>query len=437
MRATPVSDPIPCSRLSIFTQYYPPDFAATGQFIEELATHLGQDGLQVQVFTEQPGYAFQTEVAPAVEHNQMVIVRRSHTSRIWPQRIRGKAINGLLFCLRTALYLITSCGQHDILLLTTAPPYLPVLGYLANRLLGRQYVCLLYDLYPDIAVELRVVPPDHWLPRLWDAINQRIWRRAKGLIVLSPTMRERIIAKCPAVADKVSVIHSWANPDWIVPLPKQDNWFAHQYGLTQRFTVLYSGNMGRCHDMATILTAAAVLRHDPVEFVFVGDGAQRLDCLQRVEQQGLGNCRFLPYQDKQFLPYSLTACDLALISIREGFEGLVAPSKLYGCMAAGRPLAVVCEPESYLRQIMADAQCGSAFCQGDGAGLAQFIRFLLQHPAQAEAMGLAGRHYLQQHFTLSLIGQQYAEVLGWRTPQPTANPSVPQGLQYNMEGTNR
>ena len=40
----------PSIRLSIITQFYPPDYAATGQLIEELAIQLRNTGAQVHVF---------------------------------------------------------------------------------------------------------------------------------------------------------------------------------------------------------------------------------------------------------------------------------------------------------------------------------------------------------------------------------------------------
>ncbi len=58
--------PIPF-KLTILTQFYPPDYAATGQLIEDLAIHLGRLGIDVQVFTGQPGYAFQKASAPPME----------------------------------------------------------------------------------------------------------------------------------------------------------------------------------------------------------------------------------------------------------------------------------------------------------------------------------------------------------------------------------
>ncbi|MBD2093967.1 glycosyltransferase family 4 protein [Trichocoleus sp. FACHB-591] len=401
--------------LSIITQFYPPDYAATGQLIEELASQLSHQGIEVQVFTGQPGYAFQAKSAPATEKVERVLVRRSRTTQIWPQRIRGKVVSGLLFCLRSGLHLLKNSRRGNILLVTTAPPYLPVLGLFANLCFKLPYICLIYDLYPDVAIQLNVVSQKHWLAQIWHAINWAVWSRSQQIIVLSPTMKQRIADRYPALSDKISVIHSWANPNTIVPIAKQDNWFATQHHLTEKFTVLYSGNFGRCHDMETILAAADQLKNEAVQFVFIGSGAQYQGCIDQAQSLGLNNCLFLPYQDKQTLPYSLTACDLSLVSISPGMEGLVAPSKLYGTLAAGRPVAIICEPHSYLRQMLAAADCGQAFENGDGSGLAHFIRDLVQNRELSAKLGAAGRRYLLTHFTPEIIAKQYSNVIKAQT----------------------
>jgi glycosyltransferase involved in cell wall biosynthesis len=398
-------------QLTICTEFYPPDYAATGQLIEELALQLEKLGMPIRIFTGQPGYAFHKSSASSIEYAGKLRIQRSSASRLWHSRIRGKGINGLLFFLRAALHLLNPKRRGDLVLLTTAPPFLPILGYLANLCLGLPYICLIYDLYPDIAVELKVVSAKSWLTKLWSLLNKKVWKRANHIIVLSSTMKERMQASCPDIGDKISVIHNWADPEWITPMPKQKNWFAHRYSLVDTFTVLYSGNMGRCHDMDTILEAARQLQNEPIRFLFVGEGAKRRDCIEQVRNLGLKNCKFLPYQEKQDLPYSLTACDLSLVSVNFGMEGLVAPSKLYGTLAAGRPVAVVCEPHSYLRTLVAEAKCGATFRNGDGTGVANFIRFLASDRQMADRMGNAGRQYLQKNFTPEIIAQEYLEVL--------------------------
>lgn len=402
-------------KLSVITQFFPPDYAATGQLIEELVRYLGDEGLDIKVFSGQPSYANRQATAPRLEKHNSIQIVRSRSTQLWDNRVRGKAIGGLLFAARTALHLLRNCRRRNLVLLTTAPPFLPVLGYLANVLLGMPYVCLLYDLYPDIAIELDVVSHQHWLAKLWRAVNRHVWRRAQGLIVLSPAMKQRIVDLCPEVADKVHVIHSWADPKQIVPLPKANNWFAQEYGLADKFTVLYSGNMGRCHDIDTIFEAALRLREQPIQFVCIGSGAKRDTLIAQVKAAGLDNFIFLPYQDKAVLPYSLTACDLSLVSVSPGMESLVAPSKVYSALASGRPIAAVCPPHTYLRDMLAEGNCGACFDNGDSAGLAAFIEHLSQQPQKAQAMGGAARAYLEENYAPDIIARQYATV--FKQPQ--------------------
>ncbi|MFN6519092.1 MAG: glycosyltransferase family 4 protein [Nostoc sp. CreGUA01] len=399
-------------KLSAITQFFPPDYAPTGQLIEELVKQLGQQGVDIEVFTSQPGYAFDSDArALAVERMGRIRVQRSRTAQLWPGRIRGKAINGILYTLRAALHLLRASRRSNVLLVTTAPPFLPVLGYLAHLLFRLPYVCILYDLYPDIAIALGVISKRSWLARLWRAINRQVWLNAKGIVVLSPAMKQQVVANCPQVADKISVIHSWANPELIMPIPKEENWFALKHNLVDKFTVLYSGNMGRCHDMATILQAAQELQDEPIHFVCIGGGAKRDELIQQVNQLELRNFTFLPYQDKQVLPYSLTACDLSLVSVDASTESLVVPSKMYSALASGRPIAVICSQYSYLREFIVEAECGGTFDNGDSHALAQFIRLLSRDRQLGERMGKAGRQYLRSHFTPKIISQQYLDVL--------------------------
>ncbi len=398
-------------KLSVITEFFPPDYAATGQLIEELVRNLEQLGLNVEVFTGQPGYAFGVSQAPCVEQFGQLRVQRSRSAKFWSGRVRGKAINGVLFTLRAALHILGSLRRHDVFLLTSAPPFLPIVGYLAHLLFGISYVCLIYDIYPDIAIALGVIPNHHWLARFWRSVNRQIWRSSKGIVVLSPAMKERLVAMCPEVADKVSVIHSWGDPEQILPIAKTDNWFSRKYNLCNKFTVVYSGNIGRCHDMETILAAAKQLQAEPIQFVCIGGGPKRQGLIQEVNRLGLNNFLFLPYQDKHVLPYSLTSGDLSLVSVEAGLENLVAPSKLYPVLAAGRPVAVICPKHSYLTELITNAKCGASFENGDSHNLTKFIRQLARDQELTEHMGRSARQYLQLHFTPEIIAKQYLQVI--------------------------
>ena len=124
----------------------------------------------------------------------------------------------------------------------------------------------------------------------------------------------------------------------------------------------------------------------------------------------------LPYQQPADLPALLAAADLAVVSLLACAEGQVAPSKLYGHLAAATPLAVICAPDSYLAREVSSAGCGAAFCSGDGSALAAYIRRLAVEPQLVRQLGQASRRHLLASATPELVVQRYAEVLARHLP---------------------
>ena len=157
--------------------------------------------------------------------------------------------------------------------------------------------------------------------------------------------------------------------------------------------------MGRCHDLDTLFDAIILLRDLPnIRFVFIGSGDKRKQFMDRVAELGLTNCLFLPYQSRENLPFSLTACDVSIVSISEGMEGLVAPSKLYSALASGRPIVSICSAHSYLNQIFTQANCGKTVRNGDSEGLAAYLEQLSQNPQLTSSLGESGRRYCIKNY---------------------------------------
>jgi glycosyltransferase involved in cell wall biosynthesis len=405
-------------RLTLVSQFFPPDFAATGQLLDDLTARLSNQGLQVQVLTGMPAYAYSCSDAKRIEFQSNRCIRRTQVSRFWPSRIRGRAINGVLFCFRISFRLLRYSRRGDLILYTTEPPYLPLMGWVLHLLTRTPYLVLLYDLYPDVLVELGVLNNDHLLVRLWRFFNRFVFSDSQELIVLSQPMADRVLSHIPAASSKLSVIPSWADPEVIYPRPKADNWFVQKHHLADRFTVLYSGNQGRCHDMVTLLASALLLRQDPeVLFLFIGKGPQHQRLLKLVYEWGLNNCLFLPYQELSDLPYSLAAADLAFVTLSIEAEGLVAPSKLYGHLAAGTPIAAVTPPNSYLRLLVEQEGCGRWFANGNVADIAAWITALKNDPTARASYGAASRNLLARYATPDLVAGQYLQLIERHLPE--------------------
>src|SRR4030067_466722 len=110
--------------------------------------------------------------------------------------------------------------------------------------------------------------------------------------------------------------------------------------------------------METIVEGASRLRDIPVRFLFIGGGGKRERMGKMSEDLGLGNVRFLPYQPKENLRYSLACSDVSLVSIEEGVEGLSVPSKYYGILASGRPVIAMMAERSEVAISIRETGCG-------------------------------------------------------------------------------
>ena len=129
---------------------------------------------------------------------------------------------------------------------------------------------------------------------------------------------------------------------------------------------MYSGNLGLAHSFDEFLEAARRLRDRPdIVFLFVGDGPRKGEVQAARDSEGLTNIRLLDYVPRDWLHASLSLADVHLISMRPEMTGIVVPGKLYGAMAAGRPVVFVgpehCESADTIR----NAGCGFTLPTGD------------------------------------------------------------------------
>jgi hypothetical protein len=119
---------------------------------------------------------------------------------------------------------------------------------------------------------------------------------------------------------------------------------------------MYSGNHSPCHPLDTLVEAARrLISHPEIVFCFVGGGSEfrRLQCY--AEQTGATNLRFLPYQPLEVLAGSLSAADLHVVVMGDGFVGIVHPCKIYNVLAVGAPYLYIGPAASHVADLLSTA----------------------------------------------------------------------------------
>jgi len=295
--------------------------------------------------------------------------------------------------------LFTGC---NVVLAMTDPPFEGIVGAFVALLKGKPYVYNIRDMYPDMALGGSLVEPG-LLARVWEKLHRWALRRAARVIVLGEDMRSRIIAK-GVDKRRVMIVRDGAE---IAPAgsrhPAVDPDVIRAIRGDFRFVLLHAGNLGFYGAWDTLLAAGRQLAQDGVGLIFVGDGAQRAQL--EAAAAGATNVRFLSFFPASKIPSVLAAGDAHIITIKRGLEGVVVPSKMYGILAAGRPIIAVAPSETDAASLGAQCGFGVSADPDKPAELVAAVRTLLADPARLAAMGLAARAVAYDYDRVKEIGK--------------------------------
>lgn len=364
-------------RILFVNQFYAPDESATAELLAELAEDLAAAGHDVSVVASRGRYEGGAPFAPR-ERRGGVAVTRSLATSLGKGSAAARLTDYLSFAL-TGLSAVVVARRPDVLVALTTPPLLPAAAAAVARARGIPLVTWIQDVYPEVAGALGALAPDSAVYRGSQALMRRAHGTAARVVTLSAGMAARVRAQ-GAPEDRVRVIWNWADGERIFPVPAAANPFRQRHGLGERFVLLYSGNVGLAHDLSGLVEAMRRLeaRCPRLVLLVVGAGGGLPEVRRRAA--GLGNVRFLPRQPREELAESLSAADLHCVALRPGLEGLVVPSKLYGALAAGRPVLYLGPPGCEVARTVRELDAGWIVDQTDPAAIAERLAEVYAHP---------------------------------------------------------
>lgn len=394
----------PRPRLLVLNQYYWPGYESTAQLLHDLCLGLSRD-YDVTVVTGR--LREQAEEAGATAVGPIRIVR-----------VRSTALDrGILAArgLNYATYVLAAVGSSlrqprpAAVLCMTDPPFLGVAALLVARRFGAPLVVVSQDVFPEIAVRLRRLTNPLAVGVLRRLVRHYL-RRADRVVAIGETMRRRLEAK-GTPPERIAVIPNWVDTEAITPVPTGNGWAAEN-GLADAFVVMHSGNVGHAQDLATLVDAAALLRDlADLAVVIVGSGARRAALEAQASALGLASVRFLDYQPRERLSETLSAGHVHVVGLGAGLAGYVVPSRVYGVLAAGRPVIVAADEASETVALVREAGCGWTIPPGDPGALAAAIREAHARRGELDALGARGREHVVAHYDREHALERYRELL--------------------------
>ena len=330
------------------------------------------------LINQDAGYLFIDIANAALSHYSEVILmsgsitelgsnldNRVKVTRIFRYR-RGSLISRLTSWLlgfaQVVWLLRTRFGSHEVV--ASSNPPLNTLLPLFIRSKSGLYVL---DLYPEALHKTGMISENNLIVRWWARLNSTAYRHFSTIWALTPSMKTSI--------EEAYGVKTELAPAWACEMGTDtDRSFLDKAGLAGAWVVLYSGNLGREHDVEALLECAARLSDcEDLIFVIAGQGWKRKKLQNHVTTEGLSNVRFLPKLPAPEFSALLSHAQIGVVTQSLRTADVCIPSKTFNLLANGLPILGIGKPDSDFGQLIEKSGSGHVFLPDQTDGMSRFI----------------------------------------------------------------
>jgi colanic acid biosynthesis glycosyl transferase WcaI len=411
-------------RITILTQYFPPEIGGPQTRLAALAAELKVLGHDVEVVTGIPNYprgeffaAYRSRLYQR-ECAEGIVV---HRVWLYPSMGGGfkRLVNYLSFAVTSVLGLLAA-NRADYIFVESPPLFLSIPAAVIAFLRRSKVIFSVADLWPDAIVQGGFMSKGLAFSCL-EALERWSYRRATYVNAVTEGIRDALLNEKQVPADKVLYLPNGVDTTRFLPRP-EDGALRTQLALEGKKVILWAGTLGYAHGIENILHAAKLLGGQPeIHFVFVGDGSAKTQIRELSEALQLSNVTFLdPVSNRRLAPYlSIATAGLASLLDIPLHRG-ARPSKIFPVLASGKPLIFIGRGEA--EKLVRDAGAGIVVAPGNPDELAAAITRIAGDPELAEGLGACGRKYVEEHLQWSKLIESWVQHLEVpRTAQPIAS----------------
>lgn len=409
-------------KLLVLPHLFYPEVASTAQIYTELFHELEND-FDITVLCSVPCYSgiiedkYKNKNVFHETYGKINIIRVRTTEYDKTKKI--SRIKNILSYYRGCKKQIRKIGKIDVTFVCSQPP---ILGGLLGRYSKKKNKSkLIYNIQDFNPEQASAVMSKKYKPifKFLKKIDTKTCKISNEIIVvgrdMESTIKDRFKNKNYT---KCICINNWIDENKIYPMSThyEIDKFKKIHNMEDSFIIMYSGNIGLYYDLVNIAKVIKKIPKDlrtpngkKVIFAFVGAGSALNDVKSVLENEE--NVRFIGYQDKEFLLYSLNAPDVHWVINAKGIKGVSVPSKCYGVMAVAKPIIGVLEKGSECERIITENNCGICCEPSDYDAIEKEIYWVIENEDKLKIMGENGRKCLVDNYSKSLSIQKYREAI--------------------------
>ena len=393
--------------LLLIEQYFFPDGWTGAQYPINIAERMVSEGWKVKVICGNVPYVIDNYYKNDPRENGVII---EYINLPVPQKnVFLKLINQIYFSLNCFLKIILNKKPNLIITLTNPPPII-IIVFLVKKIYKIPYIVIAMDLYPEVLLKNLSKKISIILKTLITPIFNIAYRSASRVVSLGKSMSTQLRSKGISKS-KIVIIRNWGLGDF--KTIKAPNKLSKEWNISSEFNLIYSGNLGIAHEWETLLKALRLskLRSDQLKILFISSGT-------RINQAKTFAKTFLPLNSVIFkplvkvenLPLTMGLADMAIVTLRSTYDGLVSPSKLSGYLARGLPILFIgSDPE--LKEIIETNDAGAVFSPGDYESLTKYLISIQKNKSKLLRQGKNAMSYYENNISKEKGLRKYAELI--------------------------
>lgn len=398
------------TRILLLTQWFDPEPTFKGLVF---ARELVRQGFEVEVLTGFPNYPggkvypgyrikwLQREVIDGVQVTRVPLYPDHGQSAV------KRVLNYASFAASSLFYGLFMAKRADVIYAYHPPLTVGITASLLRLLRRMPVVYDIQDMWPDTLRATGMINNPRAL-NLVAKVCQWVYRRVDYIVVLSPGFK-RLLMERGVPAGKLDVIYNWADE---ASLTAPQGHLPADFPGTDRFRILFAGNMGKAQALDAVLDAATLLqeRNSRVCFVMLGGGVEVSRLKQRAAELKLGNLMFLPPVPMAEVGTMLNAADALLVHLRKDplFE-ITIPSKTQAYMAVGKPLLMAVDGDA--AQLVTQSDGGLVAESENAIAIAQAAESMAALTSKQLAdMGNNAQHHYRDHLSLQVGVKKFGAI---------------------------
>jgi glycosyltransferase involved in cell wall biosynthesis len=401
-------------KIVVICHYFPPEIGAPSARLYEMSKRWVELGNEVHVVTCFPNHP--TGIIPdeykgmkyKLENMDGIHVYRNYVYATPNKGFIKKTLGHISFMLSSALYSMKKIDKPDVII-TSSPTFFSIFsGYWYSLRKKADFILEIRDLWPAAMIELGVMK-EGFITKILEKMELFFYRKSKKLIMVTQSFKDNVINRGIS-EDKVHVITNGFNQDLFYPKEKNQE-LTNKYNIQDKFVISYVGAHGISQNLRTILEVAKKLRvYKNIEFVFVGEGAEKDKLKQIVREEELTNVQFIDAQPKEAIPEFYNSSDLCLIPLKniELFKTFI-PSKMFEIMACGVPIVASLEGEA--AQILEDSKAALVVQPDDPDEIAAAIQELINDKEKYNHMKANGPKFVEKNYSRNKLAERYLELI--------------------------